>query len=147
MALLQLKPENALRCTGCEYKKETPMRRLYFTLSILVLASLLAGCAPSAKAQAEQVKGLDAVTASAPTDRPAKSEVVPHDPPASCPVTVPQDPPFTAPEPYSPTSPFPDEFWYGTNSLWTLLPTNGMWAGLPHSIHGYGQKVFWWREG
>jgi hypothetical protein len=128
------------------------MQRLYFFLSILILASLLTGCAASAHAQSEKVKALENPTS---TELPEKiipfesatPEVVSHDPPASCSVTVPQDPPFVPPDPYSPTSPFPNHFWYGTNSLWALLPTSGAWAGLPHDTHGYGQKVFWWREG
>jgi hypothetical protein len=27
------------------------------------------------------------------------------------------------------------------------LPQNGIWSALPHNTDGYGQKVFWWREG
>ena len=77
----------------------------------------------------------------------AHAEVLSSTPPKDCPITVPQDPPFTPPAPYSPTSPFPDYFWYGDNSLWTLIPNSGIWAGLPHDGKGYGQKVFWWREG
>jgi len=130
------------------------MHRLYFILSILILASLLAGCAPSANAQAEQVKALDAVTASVPTDLStksthadtAKSEIVPHDPPASCPVTVPQDPPFSAPAPYSPSAPWPNMFWLGSEHLWTALPTNGVWSDLPNNPEGFTQKIFWWSD-
>ena len=133
------------------------MHRLYFTLSILVLASLLAGCAPSANAQAGQVKALNAVTAvitSAPTDPPeksgvtdsAQSEVIPHDPPASCPITVPQNPPFLPPSPYDSIG-LEGEFWYGSNSLWTAFRQNGAWEALPHNPEGFTQKVFWWRDG
>ena len=28
--------------------------------------------------------------------------------------------------------------------LWTALPTNGVWAGLPNNPEGYTQKIFWW---
>ena len=128
------------------------MHRLYFTLSIMVLASLLVGCAPSTNVQAQEV---NAVENSAPTELPeqsqsadtSNSETVPHDAPASCPVTVPQVPPFIAPEPYSPNGPFPEWFWYGSNALWTAIPKDALWYALPHNPEGYTQKVFWWREG
>jgi hypothetical protein len=77
----------------------------------------------------------------------AKSETVSKDPLADCPLTVPQDPAFTAPEPYSPNAPFLTQFWFGSKHLWTALPIDGIWAGLPHNPEGYTQKVFWWREG
>ena len=73
-------------------------------------------------------------------------EVLPHDPPPSCPITVPQDPPFVPPSPYD-TLGFEGEFWYGSNSLWTVVRQDGIWEGLPHNPTGYTQKVFWWREG
>ncbi len=71
---------------------------------------------------------------------------LPQDPPASCPITRPPDPTFTPPEPYPATAPYV-AFWYGTNELWTMLNPDGKWQGLPHDTEGYGQKVFWWREG
>ena len=121
------------------------MQRLCSFLSILILTSLLAGCAPSANAQSEEVKAVD--SSNSPADLPEESDTVSKDPPADCPITVPQDPPFAAPAPYSPSSPFDWDFWYGSNSLWTAVPQNGVWAGLPHNPEGYTQKVFWWREG
>ena len=127
------------------------MQRLYFFLSILIVA-LLAGCAPKANAQSEEVKAIDSSNASAdlpeksqPVDT-TKSEVLPHEPPASCPVTVPQDPPFTAPEPYSPNAPFPTQFWFGFEHLWTAVSIDGIWAGLPLNADGYTQKIFWWSK-
>lgn len=66
---------------------------------------------------------------------------------AACPVTQPQDPPFTPPPPYPPDAPYPDEFWYGTDALWTMLRADGRWWHLPRTEAGYAQKVFWWREG
>jgi hypothetical protein len=119
------------------------MLRLYSFLSILILVSFLVGCAPQTAIQLEGVKALINPT---PTESP-ENPILSHDPPASCPLTVSQNPLFVPPEPYSPTSPFPGKFWYGTNSLWTLLPISGTWDGLPLSSQGYGQKVFWWREG
>ena len=141
---------NLLKLCGVqEVKSGDTIQRLYFTLSILILTSLLAGCAPSANAQAQEVK---AVENSVPTDQPkqsqpadsATSETLTHDPPDSCPVTVPQDPPFTAPEPYSPNAPFVSEFWFGSENLWTALPTDAVWYALPHNPQGYTQKIFWW---
>lgn len=127
------------------------MLRRYSFLSILILTLLLAGCAPKAAVQPAEVKALENPTPTAlleeSTKVPEQPEVVPHDAPASCPVTVPQDPPFTAPEPYSPNSPFDSYFWYGSNSLWTDLPEDGIWYALPHNPEGYTQKIFWWREG
>jgi hypothetical protein len=84
------------------------------------------------------------------TQQPINSptaEPLPDLPPISCPVTTPQEPVFQPPPPYSPESPYPGEFWYGSNDLWTLLPTNGSWYGLPIGKKGYSQKVVWWREG
>lgn len=109
------------------------MQRRFPLLTILILASLMAGCAATANAQAPEY-----VT--------PKSESVSENARAECPVTVPQDPPFTAPPPYSPNSPFESNFWYGSNSLWTDLPKDGVWYALPHNPEGYTQKIFWWRE-
>jgi len=133
-------------------QQEAPVQRLHLLLSTLVLASLLAGCAPSANAQSKEVKTTD--SNSAPTNLPeksnpadsAKSQTVSKDPPTDCPLTVPQDPLFTPPSPYSDLG-FEGEFWYGSNSLWTAVPQKSVWSGLPHNPEGYTQKVFWWREG
>jgi hypothetical protein len=61
-------------------------------------------------------------------------------------VTRPPDPSFVPPAPYSPTTPFAGEFWYGTEALWTEVRLDGMWRGLPYG-GSYTQKVFWWRQG
>ena len=130
------------------------MHKLYFSLSILIITALLAGCAASANAQADQVKALNAISESAATDPPeksgptdsAQSEAVRKDSVASCPITVPQNPPFVPPSPYDSMG-FEGEFWYGSDSLWTAVRQNGVWAALPHNPEGYTQKVFWWRDG
>lgn len=67
--------------------------------------------------------------------------------PASCPVTKTPDRSFAPPQPYSPDSPYEGQFWYGSETLWTLLPSEGNWSDLPHEETGYVQKTFWWREG
>ena len=127
------------------------MQRLYFFLSILILAAILAGCAPKAAAQPDQVKALENPTSTAIPEKStsietATSEVIPHDPPVSCPITVPQDPAFTPPAPYDSLG-FEGEFWYGSSSLWTAVRQDGIWEALPHNPEGYTQKVFWWRDG
>jgi len=112
------------------------MRRLYFILSIPVLALLLTGCTGNAIAQANEV---------APTTTP---EVISNIPPADCPVTtVKGSPVFEAPVPYSPNSPWPNIFWFGSNHLWTALHADGVWSGLPFNPGGYTQKLVWWSEG
>jgi len=125
------------------------MKRLYFLLPVVIIAALLAGCAPKAAAQPIEVKALENPT---PTDLPEKSdvpaqaEVLPDDPPLTCPVTVPENPAFVPPSPYDSLG-FEGEFWYGSKSLWTAVRPNGIWEALPHNPTGYTQKVFWWREG
>jgi len=127
------------------------MQSSHFFLSILIMAFLLTGCAPNVTAQAEKVNALENPTQTSLLEKPtsvntATSEVVPHDPPASCPITVPQDPPFVPPAPYDSLG-FEGEFWYGSDSLWTAVRENGIWEALPHNPEGYTQKVFWWRDG
>jgi len=67
--------------------------------------------------------------------------------PNVCPVTLPPDPPFIPPAPHSAQAPSPSQAWYGTPALWTTIPTDGAWRGLPHDGQGYTQKLFWWHEG
>jgi hypothetical protein len=119
------------------------MHKPYIFLSIPIFVLFLTGCAGSAAAEADEA---------APTSTPEKvqstatPEVVSKNPPASCPVTVPQDPAFIPPVPYDSLG-FKGYFWFGSNSLWTSLPQDGVWFGLPHNPEGYTQKVFWWRDG
>jgi hypothetical protein len=127
------------------------MYRLYFPLSILILTSLLVGCSPKAVAKSEEAKALENLSPTNLPEKPALTqtvtpEIVPHEPPASCPITVPQNPTFTPPAPYNSMG-FEGEFWYGSSSLWTAVRENGVWEALPHNPEGYTQKVFWWRDG
>ena len=126
------------------------MQRYPLLSLVFILAVLSTGCAPKATGQVVEVKALEDVLPmkleASPTTS-AQTEVVPHGPPTSCPVTVPQNPPFTAPAPYSPDSALDSNFWYGSSSLRTDLPKDGIWYGLPHNLNGYTQKIFWWREG
>ena len=75
------------------------------------------------------------------------TEVVPKIPAANCSMTVPQNPVFMPPAPYNTLSSFKDYFWFGSNSLWTIIPANGVWDALPLNSEGYTQKILWWREG
>lgn len=74
---------------------------------------------------------------------------VDYGPPATCPVTRPPSPPFVPPSPYPATTSL-GAFWFGTQRLWTLLPTTGEWRGMqgynPTDV-SYRQKLFWWRQG
>ena len=111
--------------------------------SILILATIPVGCAPRAVVQPAEVRALENPM---PTAAITKSEVTPHDPPASCPITRPPDAAFIPPAPYDSLG-FDGEFWYGSSSLWTAVRRNGIWEALPHNPQGYTQKVFWWRDG
>lgn len=119
-------------------------------LSILILAALLVGCAPKVVARPVGARALENPTRTIEPEKtaevPTQADLVPHDPPASCPITVPPDPPFTPPAPYDSLG-FEGEFWYGSSSLWTAVRENGTWEALPHNPEGYTQKIFWWRDG
>ena len=120
------------------------MHKLSHFLSILILASLLSACAGNAATRANEIT---------PTNPPrtgptVTSEIVPKTPPKDCPLTVPQNPAFVPPAPYDTLNSFKDYFWFGSNSLWTTVPQNGIWEGLPFNPSaGYTQKVLWWRDG
>lgn len=116
------------------------MQSLYSFLSILIIASLLAGCAGNVVAQSNEGVLTDAPEKVEPTTIP---EVVSKDPSADCPVTT-NTTSFEAPAPYSSSAPWQNEFWFGSEHLWTALPTDGVWSGLPNNPEGYTQKIFWW---
>jgi hypothetical protein len=127
------------------------MRRSYSLLLILILASLLTGCGSGASAQSGESKIVENDSPAEQLEKsnpasPVESDVLDHDPPESCAVTTPPDPPFMAPQPYSPDAPFESHFWFGTASLWTMLPRDAIWYGLPYNAGGYTQKVFWWSD-
>lgn len=108
------------------------MRTRRFTFLLPALPLLLAACGAPLAAR-------EAVGNTTPTP-------LPQLPPDTCPITQPQDPIFVPPEPYPEQAPY-GNFWYGGNDLWTSLQPNGRWYALPHDEKGYGQKVFFWREG
>jgi len=110
---------------------------MFRTLTLICLmATVLSGC---------QLLPETSVAPAAPAQ--PTTETVSNASADTCPVTLPPDPPFTPPSPYPQYAPSAGEFWYGTDSLWTIVPGNGVWAALPHNPEGYTQKVFWWREG
>jgi hypothetical protein len=54
--------------------------------------------------------------------------------PKTCAVTRPSEHPFVPPRPYLANG----VNWFGTDRLWTFLPSDGIW--------GQGEKTFWFRE-
>ena len=119
------------------------MHKTYIFLSIIILTSVLSGCAGTVVAQTNDATPISAPEKTEPTITP---EVVSHNPPASCPVTVPQDPAFIPPAPYDKLG-VKGYFWYGSSSLWAELPADAVWYSLPHNPEGYTQKIVWWRDG
>lgn len=66
-----------------------------------------------------------------------KAEIVPE----GCPVTTAaQGSRFVPPAPYWSEERNENQFWFGTDTLWTNLPADGVW-----SMSGFA-KSFWWRQ-
>ncbi|SRR5216684_318170 len=69
--------------------------------------------------------------------------------PEACPVTKPSAQPFVPPPPCW-TDHGPDGFWYGSESLWTLLGVPGTWnihSNVLEGKGGYRTKLTYWRQG
>jgi hypothetical protein len=62
----------------------------------------------------------------------------------ACPVTKPPAQPFIPPPPYW-TDHQPDRFWYGTESLWTLLDVPGTWRVGGRKV--CRTKLVYWTQG
>lgn len=124
------------------------MQRFSFILSTFLIALVLTSCArQSAGAKSiEDYRMATHMPTKPELTATAQTEMIASTPPKDCPITVHQNPPFTPPAPYSDMH-YPGEFWYGTDSLWTVVRQNGVWEALPHNPEGYTQKVFWWRDG
>lgn len=58
-----------------------------------------------------------------------------------CLVTQPGEPAFVPQPPHPAIPPRRDGFWFGTRSLWTVLPGDGVWGQL-----ALGEKFWWWSE-
>jgi hypothetical protein len=137
------------------------MRSGYQGVCVVVFALVLAGCGlprhaaladaraarPPAIARAAMPTAASDQSAAFSPTAASHTSAAPEAPPPACAVTRPPDPPFTPPSPYSPSAPGTGAFWYGAESLWTVVPASGVWSGLPHNDDGYTQKVLWWRAG
>lgn len=128
------------------------MQRPYFFISLLILASSLAGCSPRTTIQPTVTKSLEdyRLKVGAPTiaalTATAQTAIAFSTPPADCPVTTVENVSFRAPAPHAPVAPWDGLFWYGTDGLWTALHTDGVWAELPRTPDGYTQKIMWWSD-
>jgi hypothetical protein len=128
---------------------------------VLVLSLLLTACGSASGNIAGDIQAAQGPAVLQPTTPPATRTESPvvlptglpnvgimsHNPPDTCPISRSANPTFTPPPPYPRSAPGDDEFWYGTDSLWTAVGHTGVWSGLPHNPEGYTQKVFWWRAG
>src|SRR5262245_3138919 len=68
-------------------------------------------------------------------------------PPSDCQVTLASEGTFVPPSP-TPFTLGENQFWFGTESLWTPLPSDGIWRGLAARKPGdfvYENKSFWLR--
>lgn len=109
-----------------------------------VTFTLLSACTTAFPTQADKVT---ATTLPVKTSATISAEVMQQSPPKDCPLTFPQGAAFVPPAPYDSLD-WDEHFWFGSSSLWTSLPANGVWSGLPFNPSaGYTQKVPWWREG
>ena len=111
------------------------MRRRLFPLAIISLFTLI--CFVALQTPHSSQAGLASVSQQL-QDR-VRTEV-----PESCPATKPPAPPFIPPPPYW-TDHGPDRFWYGTESLWTLLDVPGTWRMGGGMV--YTTKLVYWRRG
>lgn len=66
--------------------------------------------------------------------------------PASCPVTRPPGTAFVPPAPY-PAQLGGGDFWYGSESLWALLPASGSLEVVPQDSGAYVAKLLWFHQG
>ena len=113
------------------------MRKPILLLSILIFAALLISCPGTSATPTKPPEKVESTSISKP---------VSNDFPEDCPVTLPDKILFEAPEPFSSTPPWPNFFWYGSEHLWTVLPTEGSWSHLPLNPEGYTQKILWWSD-
>ena len=82
-----------------------------------------------------------------PPDTPRGTEPTAAGAAEACPRTTAGAPSFVPPAPHPPVSPFEEQFWFGSEVLWTSLPRDGIWTGLPYDQAGRTQKTWWWSEG
>ena len=67
---------------------------------------------------------------------------------AQCPTTLAPSHPFVPPAPYFSIAAY-SSFWYGTDALWTALPTDGRWPVFGKKEDGwvYRTKLVYWHRG
>ncbi|MFT3892096.1 MAG: hypothetical protein QM730_10725 [Anaerolineales bacterium] len=119
-----------------------------YKTSHFIFTALLTACASlhQAKTLEDYRMATDIPTAPELTAT-VQAEIKTSTPPENCPVTTSaQSSSFTAPEPYSQNAPWEGYFWFGTKRLWTALPIDGVWQGLPDNPSGYTQKIMWWSD-
>jgi hypothetical protein len=83
------------------------------------------------------------------TSSASKSPKMLNDVPKTCPISKLPLRPFLPPSPY-PGKTGSDSFWFGKVKLWTSLPADGTWRGLPHYTPDdptFRQKLLFWRQG
>jgi hypothetical protein len=117
---------------GCVSANDTPAR-LVATVTVKSIAESPTQAPPAATAPVNRLS------------TPAASVTI--NTLANCPVTRPSDLPYTSTNSrYARATPDPAYFLFGTDSLWTELPVDGVWRALPLNPDGYTQKVFWWSK-
>lgn len=112
--------------------------------ALLVLASSIIGCAPTAAKSPEDYRMPTDIPAPVELTQTVEADIAAKTPPKDCPVTTLSKQEFEAPEPYSPLAPWEGIFWFGSDHLWTAVHNDGVWAGLPLNPDGYTQKIMWW---
>jgi len=67
---------------------------------------------------------------------------------AQCPTTLAPTHPFVPPAPYFSIAAY-SSFWYGSDALWTALPTDGKWPTFGKKEDGwvYRTKLVYWHRG
>ena len=124
------------------------MQRLHVSTVLVLLASVLIGCAPQAQVKtSEDYRMPTDVTTAPELTATVQADIEASTPPRDCPVTTTaENASFKAPEPYAPDAAWEGLYWYGTEGLWTALQTDGIWKGLPDNPTGYTQKIMWWSD-
>ncbi len=123
------------------------MQRLNSHLLILLFVTLLVGCDSRTQIKSlEDYRMATDVPSASELTATAEAEAAALIPPVDCPVTTSENGSFRAPEPYAPIAPWKGIFWYGAEELWTALPTDGVWWGLPDNPGGFTQKIMWWSD-
>jgi hypothetical protein len=121
------------------------MKKLSILILLLLTPLLVLGCTADTP-NAPVAEAADPVIVERPTVS-AANKINPALPPEYCPVTQPPQERFVPPAPFK-EEPYPGKFFYGTEALWTAIPTNQTWYALPYNEGvGYGQKLFFQRVG